>query len=1022
MGLAALADPLSRAVLCFLFSWLVVIATDPYSLPVAARARHRRDRTWRERAVDEAMRLPIVLLIYAVFFSFSWRPFYGAAGTISFFVIFSGISRAKFQFIREPLLFSDIALVVDVFKHKEIFYATRLNVIFWILALGYIFGATTAFMVFEPSILPATAQFEDICAFIALTLTPGLLLFNLVHRQRLSLVAQWLFGTDDIRTIVMRLGTFSAVAYHFQMWLGRQRLTTPARPVENTEGFVAHEDQKSGEESGPPLCVVWQSESFVDMRHFGVSSLDLPHLDKLRDRAIEWGRLQSVFEGGYTLRTEFSVLSGLSPDQIGADAPYPYLRAKDYAEVAWPNWFRRHGWSTHFLHPYDRKFFARHRAMPHLGFQTMTMLDAFDHDHSIDGRYVTDHKLADRVLSVCDDRDNEKGQFIFAASMENHGPWLPGRFGEAKDALDIYLGILERSDRALGHLAGELDQLDRPVWLLFYGDHVPMLKSFADPFPDHRTDYVVVPLGQAAALVADHPSRARKAALGPDIGSGLGLAGHRSARSAAARSCPGAPSRMTTDPSSPDSMSGLGAEAGLDPSSVLRSAAAVSTRTFLFLQGHASPLFARTADRLEAAGHRCLRINLNVGDWIYWRRPGSTNYRGRPERWQDFVARFIDRNGVTDVILLGEERLWHRPVVAAAKTRGLSVYAVEMGYFRPDWLTVEHGGSGCNSHFPDDPAVIRAAASGLPDPDFRQLYQHSFAGEAGYDLLYNLPNVFLWFLYPHYRWHAIYHPLAEYAGWLWRLRRTRRRAAAAAETERVLTSGKKRFFLFPLQLETDFQIRVHSPFTSLEAAMGLVLDDFAASAPRDADLVFKLHPLDNGLKNWRRIVARKAASRGLVGRVRFIDGGSLEALIEACDGVVTVNSTVGFQAVRAGRPVKTLGVALYDVEGLTDGQPLGTFWSAPKPPDPDLCRDFVRLLATALQFRGDVFCRAGIAAASRELAARIVADDVNEPGAFVPVPPRPRPAKSDTLAFCASFAGTRSGIADRKPENDLKVV
>ena len=53
------------------------------------------------------------------------------------------------------------------------------------------------------------------------------------------------------------------------------------------------------------------------------------------------------------------------------------------------------------------------------------------------------------------------------------------------------------------------------------------------------------------------------------------------------------------------------------------------SRTFLFLQGVASPLFARLADELERRGHRCLRINFCPGDRLFWRRAGATNYRGR---------------------------------------------------------------------------------------------------------------------------------------------------------------------------------------------------------------------------------------------------------------------------------------------------------------------------------------------------------------------------------------------------------
>ena len=73
---------------------------------------------------------------------------------MSFFVIFTGISRAKFRFIREPLVFSDIALVADVFKHKSIFYANSLNVVFWCVSFLYVFGVSGLYMYFEPDIIP----------------------------------------------------------------------------------------------------------------------------------------------------------------------------------------------------------------------------------------------------------------------------------------------------------------------------------------------------------------------------------------------------------------------------------------------------------------------------------------------------------------------------------------------------------------------------------------------------------------------------------------------------------------------------------------------------------------------------------------------------------------------------------------------------------------------------------------------------------------------------------------------------
>jgi phosphoglycerol transferase MdoB-like AlkP superfamily enzyme len=507
LSLPFFSDHLALLAASLVVALVVTGFVDRFAIPAKIR-RASRPGGAPATSADFLARIPVVLLAFSVFFAVSWRPIYTLGATVSTFAIFTVISRAKFEFIREPLVFSDIALAFLVFRHKEMFRANWLSLGFWIVAFVYVFGASTLFMIFEPPILPDHARSLAIPAMIIVAATPWLLLFDQHARQALSNLAATAIGGDDIKVLTARLGTCAAVLYGFLAWLGKRRPTLPLRPApapcpKPRAPGIAYE--------GKPLLVVWQSESFMDMRHFGMEQLYLPNLDRLRRRAVEWGRMSSIFEGGYTLRTEFSVISGLPPDRLGPDASHPYLRAATYAGIAWPNRFRAAGWNTQFVHPYDPRFFSRDRAMPALGFETLTMLDAFDHDREREGPYVSDLTLSKRLLEFCRGDGRGKGQFLFAASMENHGPWYPGRHGDAVDPVDIYLAILQRSDAALGYLADELDRLDRPVWLAFYGDHAPILKSFADPFPDPRTEYLIVPMSRAAACAVPSPRPAEKA-------------------------------------------------------------------------------------------------------------------------------------------------------------------------------------------------------------------------------------------------------------------------------------------------------------------------------------------------------------------------------------------------------------------------------------------------------------------------------------------------------------------------------
>jgi capsular polysaccharide export protein len=402
-----------------------------------------------------------------------------------------------------------------------------------------------------------------------------------------------------------------------------------------------------------------------------------------------------------------------------------------------------------------------------------------------------------------------------------------------------------------------------------------------------------------------------------------------------------------------------------------------SERTFLFLQGPSSPIFALIADGLEASGARCWRINLNVGDWIFWRRKGGVNYRGRFENWRGYVRQFLAEKKVTDVIVLGEERPYHKVAIEEARKLGALIYVVEMGYLRPDWVTIERDGMSSNSHFPRDPAQILEAARGMPEPDWAPRYTQSFFAEAALDLIYNLPNVFLGFLFPHYCRHALYHPLAEYAGWLKRLSQGRRRSKEAHEViDRLIRSGKP-FFVYPLQLETDYQLRAHSPFGSQREAIQLILQSFARAARPEARLLVKAHPLDNGLTNWFAVVNDIATRMGISQRVSVIDGGNLEEAVASGQGVVTVNSTAALSALRVGKPVAAVGSAIYRVEGLCAGSDLDGFWATPIPPKRELAHAFFRLLASSIQVRGNFYSIAGSQAAAEAITAKLLGDAKN---------------------------------------------
>jgi capsular polysaccharide export protein len=402
-------------------------------------------------------------------------------------------------------------------------------------------------------------------------------------------------------------------------------------------------------------------------------------------------------------------------------------------------------------------------------------------------------------------------------------------------------------------------------------------------------------------------------------------------------------------------------------------------RVFLFLQGPLTPFFRLIADGLEARGHQVRRINLWFGDWLHWRRPGATDYRGRQRDWPSFIADYLDAERVTDILLLGEQRAYHRAAIEAAKLRNIRVIATDFGYLRPDWITFELDGMSADSRFPRAPETIRQIAEALPFPDLSRRYHDDFWNMVRWDMAYHLSGSLFRVLYPFYRSHQVYHPILVYLGTGLHLLRTRVGRGRATRQIAALKAGRAPYFVFPLQMQNDFQIRVYSSYDKLEVAVREVIASFAEHSRPGTRLVIKEHPLDPSMINWRRVCRRIANEYRVADRVEFLDGGSLDELLDHAEGVITVNSTVGVWALLAGKPLIALGSAVYDIDGLTHKSGLATFWTAPTPVDLGLRDAFVRAIAGTIQIRGVYYNQPGLDAAVEEAIERLDRELVNAP-------------------------------------------
>ncbi len=386
-------------------------------------------------------------------------------------------------------------------------------------------------------------------------------------------------------------------------------------------------------------------------------------------------------------------------------------------------------------------------------------------------------------------------------------------------------------------------------------------------------------------------------------------------------------------------------------------------KNVLLLQGPMGPFFRRLARDLEWAGAKVCKVDFCGGDWLF-SPVGSIPYRGGIEEWPEFFRQLVRERQIDVVLLFGDCRPLHRLAHEIAHWNGLEIGVFEEGYVRPDFITLERHGVNGFSLLPRSPIYyLQTSAPVIPAA---RPVGGSFWYAAGWATLYYLASAVMYPWFRHYQHHRSLSPL-EAIPWvrsLWRKMACALKDRSALS--RLTTDWSKKYFLVPLQVHNDAQVRVHSRFDSVEDFIRQVMESFARHAPDNTYLVIKHHPMDRGYHDYSTFINRLCGEFGVQGRVMYLHDQHLPTLLDHSLGMVVANSTVGLSALDHGLPVKACKSAVYDMEGLTYQGELEDFWRDAHNvlPNPELLMRFRRYLIRHTQLNGNFYKRLDIPGSS----------------------------------------------------------
>ena len=239
-----------------------------------------------------------------------------------------------------------------------------------------------------------------------------------------------------------------------------------------------------------PTVIAVMNESFTDLSCFeqlkAAGYFGPNFYNSLPDTLVRGTMLASVTGGG-TANSEFEFLTGATTAFVGVGKiPYQLYQMSDVDSLAKD--LKELGYVATAMHPQNPVNYHRDKIYQQLGFGEFLSIDGFgDAPYYHNG--VCDYVTYDKILELL--RTDERPQFIFDVTMQNHGGYeigsvpaeeltnylVEGASENTNAMLNTYLTCINASDRDLESFINELRNIGRPVVLVFFGDHQPSIAT-----------------------------------------------------------------------------------------------------------------------------------------------------------------------------------------------------------------------------------------------------------------------------------------------------------------------------------------------------------------------------------------------------------------------------------------------------------------------------------------------------------------------------------------------------------------
>lgn len=321
-------------------------------------------------------------------------------------------------------------------------------------------------------------------------------------------------------------------------------------------------------------------------------------------------------------------------------------------------------------------------------------------------------------------------------------------------------------------------------------------------------------------------------------------------------------------------------------------------------------------------------------------------------KYVKILEKIIKEKNIKFILMQNDTRWQHSLAIYVAKKLNVDYYVFELGLFRPNTITIDSQGVNYNNSVPRDKEFYRNISI---ENKFDYSKTNSDISEFERNIIVAI--------------YMIYYRIGEILGKNSLENKTIRLKDYFSRFYNTYLKKRKKednsiqlptnYIFAPFQVVNDSQTLVHSDFDNMIEFAETVIEGVKEYNKNNDDglsLIFKEHPMDVGKVNYDDFYEKYKNDDSII----FLKQGNTKKIIEKSNLVITINSTVGIEALEMYKKVICLGRAFYAIEDIAKKSNQVTLAndieeSLNKEIDTDLIDNFLDYLKYEYQVEGNEY-------------------------------------------------------------------